>query len=139
MDSPSAEGQANPLESSGLIREDRSKRLSFSAFQVIGKHLQDVTKATYFSEGSYEGVRLSHQDGRISVVIWNNGTQKLQLQLNAKLPQTAIDALGKKSELPRLRSGAFLFELEGATCRSDPQNPRRALVGGAPLILIDHN
>jgi hypothetical protein len=129
----------------GLIRNDKSLRPSYDAYQVAVTYLVTPTFVTRKAEGS--SVRVTLWDtprGRVDV-LWNQTpTTTVYVRPAAAVTATVVDRLGNASVVTPV-AGVHTFTLPGATANlvddpgdpDDSDDPNDYIIGGDPLIVIE--
>jgi hypothetical protein len=120
----------------GLIRNDRSLRPAYVAYQVAATYLISPSFASRVSTGDSVRVTLwGTPRGKVSV-LWNTGPNASVYTLTATLPTaTLVDRFGVTQTVPAA-AGAYTFTLPGATANLI-SNPNDYIIGGDPLIAIE--
>jgi len=120
----------------GLIRNDKSLRPSYTAYQVAVTYLVTPTFVTRKAEGSFMRVTLwDTPRGRVDV-LWNETpTTTVYVRPAAAVTATLVDRWGNTSTVTPT-GGVHTFTLPGATANlvSDPGD---TIIGGDPLIVIE--
>ncbi|MBN2393536.1 MAG: hypothetical protein JXR84_22575 [Anaerolineae bacterium] len=120
----------------GLIRNDRSVRPAYSAYQVATTYLISPTFTTRVPTGINLRVTLwGTPRGKVSV-LWNTGPVTSVFTLPATIPNaTLVNRWGATQTLMATAS-VYTFTLPGATADlvSDPDD---YIIGGDPLIVIE--
>lgn len=120
----------------GLIRNDRSVRPAYSAFQVAATYLISPTFTTRVPTGTNLRVTLwGTPRGKVSV-LWNTGPVTSVYTLPATIPNaTLVNRWGATRTLTAI-AGNYTFTLPGATANL-VSNPNDYIIGGDPLIVIE--
>ncbi len=120
----------------GLIRNDRSVRPAYSAFQVAATYLISPTFTTRVPTGTNLRVTLwGTPRGKVSV-LWNIGPVTSVYTLPATIPQaTLVNRWGTTRTLAAV-AGNYTFTLSGATANL-VSNPNDYIIGGDPLIVSE--
>ena len=120
----------------GLIRNDRSVRPAYSAYQVAATYLISPTFTTRVPAGTNVRVTLwGTPRGKVSV-LWNTSPVTSVFTLPATLPHaTLVNRWGATRTLTAT-AGVYTFTLPGATANlvSDPND---YIIGGDPFIAIE--
>ncbi len=129
----------------GLIRNDKTVRPSYDAYQVAVTYLVTPTFVTRATEGPFTRVTLwDTPRGRVDV-LWNDTpTTTAYTRPAAVSPATVVDRRGVTSTVAAT-GGVYTFTLPGATANlvDDPGNPddsddpNNYIIGGDPLIVIE--
>jgi hypothetical protein len=128
----------------GLIRNDKSLRPSYTAYQVAATYLVTPTFVTRASEGDVTRVTLwDTPRGRVDVV-WNGTPTTTVYALPAAVGSaTVVDRQGSVGAATPT-SGTYALTLPGATANlvDDPEDPNDSgdpfdyIIGGDPLLVI---
>ncbi len=120
----------------GLIRNDRSVRPAYSAFQVAATYLISPTFCTRVPTGTNLRVTLwGTPRGKVSVLC-NTGPVTSVYTLPATIPNaTLVNRWGATRTLTAT-AGVYTFTLPGATANL-VSNPNDYIIGGDPLIVIE--
>ncbi len=120
---------ANP-EPFGLVRDDRSRRPAFTAFQVASNYLSGFTGAALdHRDDAYAQVTVRRGDAT-TTVLWARSPSPAQVTVPARSTQAILaDAFGGRQTLTP-RDGVYIVDLPGCT------QPTCA-VGGAPRLLVE--
>jgi hypothetical protein len=120
----------------GLIRNDRSLRPSYVAYQVAATYLISPTFVTRSPDAPAMRVSLwGSPHGRVSVV-WNESSSTAVYSLPAAVATaTVVDRLGNTSTSVAT-GGSHILTLPPATANL-VSNPSDYIIGGAPLIVIE--
>jgi hypothetical protein len=129
IDYPRPEASIEPY---GLVREDRSLRPAFYAFQVVTRYYAGARSATRQTAGDVEIVRLDRGD-KTTTVVWTTGRSGRSFALPAIAPQGLLVHSDGSSEPLAAQGGRYNLQLEGATCT----NGDDCLVGGMPLVIVE--
>jgi len=120
----------------GLMRNDRSLRPAYSAYQVATTYLISPTATSRVVAGS--NVRVTLWDtphGKVSV-LWNTGPTPSTYTLAAASPQITLVNRWGITQTRTSTDGAYTFTLPGATANL-VSNPDDYIIGGDPLIVIE--
>ncbi|MBN1815466.1 MAG: hypothetical protein JXA14_26775 [Anaerolineae bacterium] len=119
----------------GLIRNDKSLRPSYTAYQVAVTYLVTPTFVTRASEGPFKRVTLwDTPRGRVDV-LWNDSLTTTVYALPAAVGSaTLVDRWGITSVVAPI-AGVHTLTLAGATANL-VSNPGDTIIGGDPLIVI---
>jgi hypothetical protein len=120
----------------GLIRNDRSVRPAYSAFQVAATYLISPSFTTRVPTGTNMRVTLwGTPRGKVSV-LWNTSPVTSVFTLPATIPKaTVVNRWGATQTLTAI-AGSYTFTLPGATANLI-SNPNDYIIGGDPLIVIE--
>jgi hypothetical protein len=120
----------------GLIRNDKSLRPSYTAYQVAVTYLVTPTFVTRKAEGAVMRVTLWNTPrGRVDV-LWNQPpTVTVYVRPAAAITATVVDRWGNASVVSAV-GGVYTFTLPGATANL-ASNPNDYIIGGNPLIVIE--
>jgi hypothetical protein len=141
QDSPGAalNGEVDAIERAALVREDGSPRPAYVAYQTAVRYLGDAEAATYFPGASVESVVAGRPGGARTTALWNAGPEAIVARLPAAGTKAdLIDAAGRAHRLVAAPDGAYAVELPGATCATDPENPKRYLLGGETYLVVEY-
>jgi len=122
----------------GLIRNDRTVRPAYSAFQVISRYFAGAQSARYFPKEQSGLTRVVlERDGERVSVLWTMRPEPLVATLDATSPKALrVDKYGVSSEvLPE--DGRYRVALDPATANSNETDPLDFVVGGNPVILVE--
>jgi len=129
----------------GLIRNDKSLRPSYTAYQVAVTYLVTPTFVTRKAEGPVMRVTLwDTPRGRVDV-LWNQTpTTTVYVRPAAAVTATVVDRWGSTSVVSAV-GGVYTFTLPGATANlvddpddpDDSDDPNDYIIGGDPLIVIE--
>jgi len=127
---------ADMSEPFGLIRNDRSTRPAYLAYQVAAQYLQGENQVTRVPSADVTRVSLwGTPRGKISV-LWNRTPNAVSYTQVAAMPTaTLVDRWGVARTVSAA-NGHYTLELTGATANL-VSNPNDYIVGGDPLILIE--
>jgi hypothetical protein len=120
----------------GLVRNDRSLRPAYAAYQVATTYLVSPTFTTRVVSGPVTRVTLwGTPRGKVSL-LWNTGPDAVHHDYPATLPTALqVDRLGITHTLSPV-TGVYPLDLAGATANlvSDPEF---YFIGGDPLLVIE--
>jgi len=120
----------------GLIRNDRSVRPAYSAFQVAATHLISPTFTTRVPTGTTMRVTLwGTPRGKVSV-LWNTGPATSVYTLPATIPTATLVNRWGATQTLAATGGVYTFTLPGATANL-VSNPNDYIIGGDPLLVIE--
>jgi hypothetical protein len=127
---------ADMTEYFGLIRNDRSFRPSYVAYQVANTYLRRPTFTTRVTSGGVTRVTLwGTPRGKVSV-LWNTTPSAMVYNYPATLPQaTRVNRLGSVTTIAPA-AGVYALSLAGATANL-VSAPDEYFIGGNPLIVIE--
>jgi hypothetical protein len=122
----------------GLIRNDKSLRPAYVAYQVAAQYLRGENQATRVTTPEGDATRVSlwgTPRGKVSV-LWNRTPDPVTYTLEAAMPTaTLVDRWGATQALGAV-DGHYELALPLATAYL-PSAPSDYIVGGDPLILIE--
>ena len=120
----------------GMIRNDKSYRPAYVAYQVATTYLISPTSVTRTSTDSHMRVTLwGTPHGKVST-LWNESPTAGVYTLTAALPTaTLVDRWGV-TETIAATGGVYTFTLPGATA-STVSNPNDYIIGGDPLLVVE--
>jgi hypothetical protein len=120
----------------GLIRNDKSLRPAYTAYQVAAEYLHGENQVTRVPTGSAVRVSLwGTPQGKISV-LWNRTPNPLNYALEAAMPTATLVNRWGDSQTIAAVNGSYTLPLPVATANL-VSNPDDYIVGGDPLILIE--
>ena len=123
-------------EPHGLIRNDKSLRPAYSAYQVAAEYLKGENQVTRVPNG--EAMRVSlwgTPQGKVSV-LWNRTPNPVVYGMQAAMPNaTLVDRWGGTQGINAV-NGFYTLTLPVATANLE-SNPSDYIVGGDPLILVE--
>jgi hypothetical protein len=119
----------------GLIRNDKSLRPSYTAYQVATTYLVEPRFVTRMTTNPFVRITLRGAPrGRVDV-LWNDSPTTMVYALPAAVGSaTLIDRWGNISEIVAT-DDVYLLTLSGATANL-ASNPGNYIVGGDPLIVV---
>ncbi len=123
----------------GLMRNDRSLRPSYAAFQVASSYLISPTLVTRDTEpGGAQRVTLwGTPRGKVSV-LWNRTPNPVDLDLEAILPTaTLVDQRGATQTITAT-GNRYTIPLPGATANL-VTDPNDYFIGGEPYLIIEED
>lgn len=127
---------ADMVEPFGLIRNDKSLRPAYTAYQVTAQYLKGENQITRVP--TEDAVRVSlwgTPQGKISV-LWNRAPSPFTYTLEAAMPTaTLVNRVGM-TQVITAANGYYTIPLPVATANL-VSNPDDYIVGGDPLILIE--
>jgi hypothetical protein len=127
---------ADMVEYFGLIRNDRSLRPAYVAYQVATTYLISPTFTTRVSTGDNVRVTLWGTPRGKASVLWNASPTTTVYTLTAAIPTaTRVDRWGVTQTITAT-DGAYTLTLPGATANL-VSNPNDYIIGGDPLIVIE--
>jgi hypothetical protein len=141
QDSPGAalNGEVDAIERAAVVREDGSPRPAYVAYQAAARYLGDAEASTYFPGASVESVVAARPGGTRTTVLWNGAPEPVVARLPAAgVKADLIDAAGRAHRLVAAPDGAYAIALPGATCATDPDNPKRYLLGGETYLIVEY-
>jgi hypothetical protein len=130
---------ADMWEYFGLIRNDRSLRPAYSAYQVAATHLVSPTMTTRTSYGvGVQRVTLwGTPQGKVSV-LWNTTPGTFEFEYPATLSTARVVNRRGDEQIVAATDGVYRLSLPGATANlvSDPDD---YFIGGEPLLVIEED
>lgn len=119
-------------ETFGLLRADGSRRPAFDAWQNVIRTLNGVESGALARSDAVDVVRLLHENGRETFVLWARTEQPAQVTISATDDKAyLIDAYGGMTWLHPV-DGTYTLSLAGAVCNNTDGCP----VGGAVWLLV---
>lgn len=159
------EAPEGPGELYGLVRNDGSTRPAYAAYAVAARYFSSPTTAVYAWEGAAEPptdgqveallrnnagrtqwswpaavnrVTLERGDERVSVV-WNGTGKTATAHVPAAARSAAVvDKVGAMVGELVAQNGQYTVELRPSDNNSDPRDPSAYLVGGDPILIVEH-
>lgn len=159
------EAPEGPGELYGLVRNDGSARPAYAAYQTAVRYMSMPSTVTYTWEGGAEPpsvgqvnallksndgrtqwiwpaavnrVTLEHGAERVSVV-WNGSPKQATAHVPAAAKSAAVvDKLGNVVGEIVAQNGQYTLDLAPSSNNSDPRDPSAYLVGGDPVLLVEH-
>ncbi len=123
----------------GMIRNDRSLRPAYVAYQVATTYLVSPTMVTNWSYGS--GVRRvtlwGTPHGKVSV-LWNATPNELTFDYPATLPTARLVDRHGHEQFVEATDGVYQLNLPGATANLVSQ-PHDYFIGGDPYLVIEED
>jgi len=150
----------NDTELWGLIRNDRSTKPSYVAFQVGATWFSNV-KSAYFSwpgvpkptMEQYKAI-LRTNDSRVqfvwpaqvsqvtmergdhrTTVVWNNSPEPVTHKIAATATSATLVHKNGKTDTLKAKDGFYTVDLAPSNHNADPRDPSLYLIGGDPLIV----
>lgn len=118
-------------ESFGLLRSDESRRPAFTTWQMVIDQLNGVETAELGRSDRVNAVRLTHTDGRQTLIAWARTAAFAQIAVTATDDESTLyDQYGNMVTLRPL-NGVYTLSLPGAVCNAADGCP----VGGAVALL----
>ena len=130
---------ADMWEYFGLIRNDRSLRPAYEAYQVAATHLVSPTMTTRTTYGV--GVQLvtlwGTREGKVSV-LWNTTPGTFEFEYPATLSRARVVNRRGDEQIVTATDGVYRLSLPGATANlvSDPDD---YFIGGEPYLVIEED
>jgi hypothetical protein len=150
----------NDVELWGLIRNDRTTKPGYVAFQVGATYFANVTSAVYSWPGSakptpeqYKAIMRSNENrtqfvwpaqvSQVSMergdhrttVVWNNSPEQVKHRFPAaSQTATLVTKTGKTSPITAA-NGFYEVDLLPSNHNADPRDPSLYMIGGEPLII----
>ncbi len=131
------EGDAGMTEPFGLVRDDRTIRPSYTAYQVATRYLISPTMVTNwpYSSGARRVTLWSTPRGKVSV-LWNRTPDPIDFHYDATLSTaTRVDQRGATQTIDAI-GGVYQITLPGATANL-VSNPNDYIIGGEPYLIIE--
>lgn len=130
------DGEIERHEPYGFVRNDRSLRPAFVAYQVAAKYLDRPAKVRHRLEGDIHLVTFERPDARVTV-LWNGapapgGTTVIPVGTRVLL----LDKYGKETFVNPRQAG-YWIPLAPATANTMDGQPNLYIIGGDPRILIE--
>jgi hypothetical protein len=119
------------IEPYGLLRDDRSRRPAFAAYQVLTTYFAGTQEAFLERSANLDQVTLV-QGERTTTVIWNRSPSPKKGIIPAIAPQALLVDKEGHIETVVAVDGRYTLELAGAVC-SDPG----CIIPGSPLLLVE--
>ena len=123
----------------GLIRNDRSLRPAYQAYQVASTHLVSPTMTTRTNYGvGVDRVTLwGTPEGKVSV-LWNTTPGTFQFEYPATLSRARVINRQGDEQIVNATDGVYRLSLPGATANlvSDPDD---YFIGGEPYLVIEED
>jgi len=121
----------------GLIRNDRSTRPAFTAYQVVTRYFSGVTEGT-----------LSQTTDGLTKAVLKRGSDRITVlwTMSPGGGTATVDALGTRAlrvnkwgETSTIQAdgGRFTINLAPATANSNPADRSEYVIGGDPVILVE--
>lgn len=121
-------------ESFGLLRADQSIRPVYYAWQMVAHTLDGVTEGTFAQSETVDAVRLTHSNGRETLLFWARTENATQVRVQAAGTKAyLLDQYGGV-QIVRPTDGYYTLSLTGARCNSDDVVP--CPVGGVVWVLV---
>ncbi|MFN8374306.1 MAG: hypothetical protein U0694_15690 [Anaerolineae bacterium] len=121
-------------ESFGLLRADQSIRPVYYAWQMVAHTLDGVVEGTFAQSETVDAVRLTHSNGRETLVFWARTENTAQVRVQAVGTKAyLLDQYGGVQIL-RPTEGYYSLSLTGARCNPDDVVP--CPVGGVVWVLV---
>lgn len=125
----------------GLMRNDKTHRPSYPAYQVATTYLVSPTFTTRERVGDHRNVTLwATPRGKVSV-FWNETPDTSVYTLPAAMPTATLVHRTGATETITATNDVYTFTLPGATAYNKPEeegDPRDYFIGGEPKIVIEN-
>ena len=120
-------------ESFGILSPaDQSARPAFETWQTVIHHLSGVTQATRAQSDQVDAVRMEHDNGHETILLWARSDAPLQVQVSASTEKAQLlDQYGNMTLLHPINN-YYLLTLPGATCNAVDG----CAVGGPVSLLV---
>jgi hypothetical protein len=118
-------------EAFGLLRADGSRRPAFDAWAMVIQRMSGVEKAALAQTDLVDVVRLTHMDGRQTLVAWARTGTATQLHIQAEAGGRLLDQYGHELGAQET-SGSYTLALDAARCNKKDG----CAVGGAVQLLV---
>jgi hypothetical protein len=104
-------------ESFGILSPaDQSRRPAFITWQTVIRHLSDVTQARRTHNDQVDGVRLAHDNGHETILLWARTEAPVQIEVSASAEKAQLlDQYGNMTLLRPVHD-YYTLTLPGATC-----------------------
>jgi hypothetical protein len=155
------ESPENGSDLYGLVRNDRSLKPAYLAYQVATTYFQGARSAVYSWPGSSEKPTLAEVDRilnsvdgrpqfiwpaqvsqvalergpRRTTVVWNNSPEEVAYQVPATAQRATLVNKAGQTETVRARNGFYQVNLPGSTHNADKTDYSIYMIGGEPYIL----
>lgn len=130
---------ADMVEYFGLVRNDRSVRPAYAAYQVATTYLVRPTMVTNwtYGDGTRRVTLWGTPRGKVSV-LWNTTPSGHVFDYPATLPSARVIDRRGGEEMVEARDGVYRVSLPGATAnlQSDPED---YLIGGEPYLVVEED
>lgn len=119
-------------ESFGILSPaDQSPRPAYTAWQMVIRHLSGVTGASRANNDLVDAVRLTHQNGHETILLWARTEAPVQVQVSASAEKAQLLDQYGNMRLVRPVDHYYTLTLPGATC-----NQVDGCAVGGPVSLL---
>ena len=152
----------NNTELWGLIRNDRSLRPAYVAYQVGATYFANARSAVYSWSGAPEvptpdqvnailtsnkdrpqfiwpaqvsQVTMERGDNKRTTVVWNNSPNDVTHSVTANAQRATLVTKDGKSDTIAARDGVYTLKLPGSTHNEDKRDYSIYMIGGEPYII----
>jgi hypothetical protein len=130
-------GEVDAIERAALVREDGSLRPAFLAYQTAVRYLSEG-RARYVAGPRFDMVLVERPGGERTTVLWNGTADPVEARLPAAGADAAlVDAVGQVQSIAPEADGAYAIPLPPATCKTDPNDPKRYIMGGPTHLVVE--
>jgi hypothetical protein len=129
--------QPSEYEPLGLVRTDHSTRPAYDAYRAASRYFRGVRPGRIDRAPDHTLVTLDRDDGRVSVA-WANGPRPATASVKPLGTQALLVNRRGDETILAPEGGAYRLPLEAATTSVGPAQPERYVIGGSPLILVEH-
>lgn len=120
-------------ESFGILSPaDQHPRPAYTAWQTVARYLGDAVSAERAQTARAAVVRLTHQDGRVTLLAWARTEAAAAIEIGATGDKAQLLGLDGSAALLRPAEGVYTLRLAGARCNAVDG----CAVGGPPAMLI---
>jgi hypothetical protein len=120
-------------ESFGILSPlDQEPRPVYAAWQTVSTFLRGVTQAQRVSTAAVDAVRLTHEDGHETVILWARTADAAEVQVKASAEKAQLVDLSGNIVIVRPDETYYALLLPAARCN----NVDGCAVGGPPALLI---
>lgn len=120
-------------ESFGLVRVDETRRPAFDAWRFVITQFNGVTGAQRALTDRIHAVRLGHEEGRESLILWARTAAPAFVRVEGVSANAEIHDQYGNIVFTNLSDNEQTFTLPGAVCNRVDGCP----VGGLPLVISD--
>ncbi|HEX2173400.1 MAG TPA: hypothetical protein VHL09_13260 [Dehalococcoidia bacterium] len=122
----------------GLVRNDGSPRPAYYAFQTAARYFKDFRSATSKSRATYDEVVFNGPaNGRVTV-LWNTTDSAQTATVETIGTRATLVTKDGQTTAIQPENGAYRIDLLPATFAVSPPPESRHLIGGDPVILVEH-
>jgi hypothetical protein len=133
------DGDGDVVNGQALVRQDRSRRPAYAAFQVAAQYFAKFDSASLHAPGDLRHVVFDSPARRVGV-LWSAAPQRLSVRLPAAGDGQALFVEPTGGSYPvRASGGAFALDLAPATANTNLEDPGTYLIGGRPAVLVEQN